>query len=102
VQFYADVDEESFYTDMPETTVSFSDISLSDVIALPKAMIYTEHDKAKNMDFSYVWKLENGQFIKQYVLTDTNFSGDEKVVILSGVKEGDILANETTDSVKEE
>jgi hypothetical protein len=97
VQFYADVDDEKFYTDMPDVTVSFQSISLSGVIALPKAMIYTEHDKAKNMDFSYVWKLEDGQFIKQYVVTDAKFSNDEKAVVLSGVKEGDILASEEND-----
>jgi multidrug resistance efflux pump len=102
VQFYADVDDESFYTDMPETTVSFSDISLSSVTALPKSMVYTEHDKAKNIDFNYVWKLENGQFIKQYVLNDSRFSSDENVVILSGVKEGDVLANEVSESTGEE
>jgi hypothetical protein len=49
------------------------------------------------MDFSYVWKLEDGQFIKQYVVTDAKFSNDEKAVVLSGVKEGDILAREEND-----
>jgi multidrug efflux pump subunit AcrA (membrane-fusion protein) len=101
VQFYASVDDETFYTDMPETTVSFPDIHLSGVIVLPESMIYTEHDKAKNMDFSYVWKLENGQFVKQYVVIDTVFSDDAAAVILSGVKAGDVLATEALISDKE-
>lgn len=95
-QFYASVEDETIYKDKPDAVIVFPGILIRDAIVLPEDMVYTEYDKEKNQNYQYVWRVVQDELVKQYVETNSTLSSDGKVVILSGVKSGDVLAVATS------
>lgn len=92
--FYVRMDDE-ITDDMGKGgSVDFPYISMEDVVVLPAGMIYEEKDAMDPKKVSYfVWKVEEGHLVKQYVLLDDTLTGNGKVV-LTGVEAGDVLARE--------
>ncbi len=92
--FYVRMDDE-ITDDMGKGgSVDFPYISMEDVVVLPAGMIYEEKDAMNPKKVSYfVWKVEEGHLVKQYVLLDDTLTGNGKVV-LTGVEAGDVLARE--------
>lgn len=92
--FYVRMDDE-IVDDMGKGgSVDFPYISMEDVVVLPAGMIYEEKDAMNPKKVSYfVWKVEEGHLVKQYVLLDDTLTGNGKVV-LTGVEAGDVLARE--------
>lgn len=94
--FYVRMDDPGFMENLSEgAPVDFSYISMQDVIVLPSGMVYQETDALNDKKVSYyVWRLVDGELVKQYVLIaeDLNVSG--KQVVLSGLRTGDVLAQE--------
>lgn len=92
--FYVRMDDE-ITDDMGKGgSVDFPYISMGDVVVLPAGMIYEEKDAMNPKKVSYfVWKVEEGHLVKQYVLLDDTLTGNGKVV-LTGVEAGDVLARE--------
>ena len=75
-------------------SVDFPYISMEDVVVLLAGMIYEEKDAMNPKKVSYfVWKVEEGHLVEQYVLLDDTLTGNGKVV-LTGVEAGDVLARE--------
>lgn len=92
--FYVEMKDVSFYNDMPTgKLVTFSYIYMQDVVAVPKKYVNTEILE-QDEECSYVWKLAGKTIVKQYVLVDDDLEDETDVVILSGVKEGDVLVSE--------
>ena len=74
---------------------TFNEYFLHDVIAVPSDFVKTETDAVNTEKvWSYVWRIVDGELVKQYVSVDDALSGKQQTVILSGLKEGDILAKE--------
>ncbi len=71
-------------------------ITLKDAIVIPGELVYTEENKTGSSKRDFVWKVVNGSPVKQYVIKGTDFGigSGQNTVILSGVSEGDILADE--------
>lgn len=92
--FYVRMDDE-ITDDMGKGgSVDFPYISMEDVVVLPAGMIYEEKDAMNPKKVSYfVWKVEEGHLVKQYVLLDDTLTGNGKVV-LTGVEACDVLARE--------
>ena len=92
--FYVRMDDE-ITDDMGKGgSVDFPYISMEDVVVLPAGMIYEEKDAMNPKKVSYfVWKVEEGHLVKQYVLLDDTLTGNGKVVLI-GVEAGDVLARE--------
>lgn len=92
--FYVRMDDE-ITDDMGKGgSVDFPYISMEDVVVLPAGMICEEKDAMNPKKVSYfVWKVEEGHLVKQYVLLDDTLTGNGKVV-LTGVEAGDVLARE--------
>lgn len=85
--FYVKLDDDFMY-DMPlNGTVNFLYVSMTGVIVLPTDMVKRESD-----DKTFVWRVKDGQLVKQYVLVDQNIANGQNQVILSGVNPGDVLA----------
>lgn len=87
--FFVRMDDESFYQDMPAGTVSFSYINMKDVTVVPSSLIYREDDQS-----CFVWRIQNGELVKQYVQIKEDLCQDGMQVVLSGIREGDVLAAE--------
>ena len=71
-------------------------LTLQDAIVLPGRLVYSEETKSGTAERSFVWKIIDGTPIKQYVIRGTDFGigNGQNTVILSGLSEGDILADE--------
>lgn len=93
--FYVRLSEEDQNKDIFKGTVTFSYLSLENVMVLSKSMIYTEKVGTDSKEKYYVWKVENGELEKQYVRFWDEDTIDGKVIILSGISAGDTLAEET-------
>ena len=84
--------------DIPEETegaeISYASVSLRDVVVLPAGVV-NEEVNALNPDITrhYVWKIVEGNFVKQYVQLAETVNTEEQVCVLEGLENGDILAN---------
>lgn len=93
--FYVEMEDESFYQNMPMGKVTFSYVAMEDVVVVPTSLVKEERN-AKNptrTDY-YVWRVVGDELVKQYVLINKEYSDVYSTHILSGVKEHDVLARE--------
>lgn len=93
--FYVKMEDESFYQNKAMGKVTFSYVSMEDVIAVPTTIV-KEEKNAKNptrTDY-FVWRVVGDELVKQYVLVNKAYSDVNTTVILSGVEEQDVLARE--------
>lgn len=90
--FYVRMEDESFYESMDATEIVFDAISMKNAIVLPLGMVYAETDKLSGQTYSYVWKIMDGNLVKQYVTVSTTMQSGSQVVVLAGVEVGDELA----------
>lgn len=93
--FYVEMEEESFYQNMPKGKLTFSYVAMEDVIVIPTALVQEEKNPKNPVKTDYfVWRIVGDELVKQYVLVDKTYSDINKTVILSGIQEQDILARE--------
>lgn len=74
--------------------VSFDGIRMDSVITIPRKALYTETDSLTQQKNSFVWRLEGGVPVKEYVLAYDAASDSENVVVLSGIDAGDTVVYE--------
>ncbi len=99
-QFFIKTDEEISKAIAGAKSISceFDSVCLDNVITVPAKAIYVETNKTDNKDKEksgknyYVWKLENGNIVKEYVKIVESMS-DEKIVVY-GIEEGDLILTE--------
>lgn len=90
--FYVEMEDETFYEDMPVGKVTFSYVAMEDVIVVPTAVVQEEaRAKDPSKKDYFVWRIEGDELVKQFVLIDEEFSDVSKTVILSGVHADDVL-----------
>ena len=77
-------------------SVSVEKINADGLIVLPGAIVHKEESKKSTLVKYFVWKIQNGKAVKQYIIPGADYKvGDyNNVVVMSGVEEGDILAKE--------
>lgn len=94
--FYVRMEDKDFVKDLPSGGYFiFDEYSLHDVIVLPSSMVKKETDAIDTeKTWYYVWRVADGELVKQYVLVDEELMGTQQTVVLSGLHEGDILAEE--------
>ncbi len=76
--------------------VEVETMHLNGMIVLPGTLVMHEESNLRDETYPFVWKIENGELVKRYVVTGTEFGfgNDSKVVVFSGVEPGDVLAME--------
>ena len=93
MQFYVEMEDESFYEDVLKGKMSFSYLTMQQIVAVPTSLVHEEKKFSKpGESFYYVWRVADGGLVKQYVIVDTSLSDINTTVILSGVEEKDVLA----------
>lgn len=67
-----------------------------DMIVIPGRLVYEEESKSNKTIKHFVWKIQNGIPVKQYVIRGNEYGlgNDTETVIIQGLSEGDILADE--------
>lgn len=96
--FYIKMNDSAFLEGQTEgdgKKLTFTSVSMHNVVVLPTSFIYAEADPmAANKVYHYVWRVVDGELIKQYVLVDDSLKASDKQVILSGIAQGDVLVRE--------
>ncbi len=93
-QFYVAMKDTSYYDHIDAETIEFDSVIFKNAVVLPAAMVYTEQDKISDTTYYYVWKIMNGELVKQYVTISEIVKDAVNIMIVAGVSEGDILAKE--------
>ncbi|MCI5620201.1 MAG: biotin/lipoyl-binding protein [Lachnospiraceae bacterium] len=87
--FYVEMDDVGFYEEAPTGILTFSYICMKDVAVIPSSLVHVESEQVY-----FVWRIQNDQLVKQYVQVSDTLVNDGMQVVLSGIKEGDVLAAE--------
>ncbi len=95
--FYAELDDTSLYSVLPKgQKFTFDYVARENTIAIPLSMVNTDSTQSAGDNNFYVWKIVEDQLVKQYVGVDTSLMQYDygQVVVISGLKAGDVLAKE--------
>lgn len=92
-QAYIMVTEE-IPSDIKTADIVYSSARLRDVVILPIALVNEEVNNLKpDITYHYVWKIVDGNFVKQYVQIADTLKTENEICVLEGLETGDILAN---------
>ena len=95
--FNAIMDDPKFFDEinMNNCVIEIIDLSMPDSIVLSSSIVSFEESKSKSEKLPFVWKIENGELVKHYISigADYGIGNYSTVYVLSGVEEGDLLAN---------
>lgn len=85
---------EEIPSDIKTADIVYSSARLRDVVILPIALVNEEVNNLKpDITYHYVWKMVDGNFVKQYVQIAETLSTENEICVLDGLESGDILAN---------
>lgn len=96
LRYYISVKEKEFYETPKGYKISYASLYLENIVTIPKNLLYHEVEKQTGREYDYVWKIVGDEMVKQYVTKGAEESSTA-YYILSGIKEGDILAKETSE-----
>ncbi|MCR5213018.1 MAG: efflux RND transporter periplasmic adaptor subunit [Eubacterium sp.] len=88
-QFYVEVDGQMTDKEIEDAEISYKGVVVKNVVVLPSAAVYTEYTELTNKEMNFVWKLEEGQIVKEYVTLYPSKSLNGKKYIISGLEAGD-------------
>ena len=96
--FYVKMDDPEFLEklNVNKAAAYLDTMQGENMIAIPARLLYKEESKTDKKEKYFVWKLQDGNPVKQYVIRGTEYGlGNEtETVILQGISNGDILADE--------
>lgn len=92
--YYVTVDNPEFYNEQIGFDLSYDESTLYGVFVVPVGTVRTE--KIETNEYTYVWRLMDGNLVKQYVTKlDRKGADITTECIVAGIKSGDILAIES-------
>lgn len=101
-RFYITMDNKEFYDSSEKCVAEYSDNTICNTVVLPRGMVYTEVDSYTLQEVFYVWRVMDGELVKQYVdAISTIVAGETVYCVLNGLKPGNVLAQEKTDAEEE-
>lgn len=106
-KFIASIDDPSFFNEgnmLTDCNVEVEVVRIPKTVTIPGNLLYSEEIKLSKERQNFVWKIVDGEIVKQYVTTGTSYGigNDTEAVILTGLEEGDVLAEEPTKYKAEE
>ena len=96
-QFYIELDtklteeEVNSIVAMGEGEVKYTAIEMDGVVTIPTIAVNKEYDDFTSTTKYFVWKMESGILVKEYVVIYETDAANGQTYILSGVEPGDIL-----------
>ena len=76
-------------SDIPEVTYAW--VSLKDVLTVPAEWVHEDNSAGEESSY-YVWRVAEGELVRQYVTLATELNDGADQVIYSGLEAGDIIA----------
>ena len=89
LQYYFELEEELDETYLTDCSMSYFGVEMDDVVVLPSTAVHTEVDMLTREERNYVWKVEDGQIVKEFVTIYETDAVTGVVYILYGVEVGD-------------
>lgn len=94
-RYYVKMDDETFYTAEDKCKIEYSVNSIKNTFVLPEGVVHSEQDEKGENVYYYVWRIVDGNLVKQYVTTTTDeYNGMKNECVINGLKAGDILAQD--------
>lgn len=94
-RYYVKMDDETFYTAEDKCKIEYSVNSIKNTFVLPEGVVHSEQDEKRENVYYYVWRIVDGNLVKQYVTTTTDeYNGMKNECVINGLKAGDILAQD--------
>lgn len=90
-QFYVEMDAELSETDLMQSEMSFNACEMHDIVVIPGSALKTEIAALSKAERYYVWKVENGDIVKEYVDVYNPHCATSVKYILNGVEPGDTV-----------
>ena len=90
-QFYIEIDGKMNGEDIEGARLSFNGMEIRDVISVPNSVIRTETDQLTGTEKNYVWKMVEGDVVKEYVKIYKTRANVEETLVLCGIEAGDRL-----------
>jgi len=90
-QFYLEMDGEISETDIMQTELSFYCCDIRDVVVIPASSLKVEIAQLSGNEKYYVWKVIDGEIVKEYVDVYHPEAASSVKYILNGVEDGDIV-----------
>ena len=90
IQYFLEMDSEVGELDMKDAVVKFNGRCNKNVVVVPSIAVHTEVNQLDSTEEkNYVWKLENGNVVKEYVTIYKSKAATGSVYIIDGVEPGD-------------
>ncbi|MBE5932268.1 MAG: efflux RND transporter periplasmic adaptor subunit [Lachnospiraceae bacterium] len=104
-RYFVKMEDDKFYDLDKDFVARYPKTIIKNSVVLPGHMVYQE-DKVKSgegtVTYTYVWKLVDGQLVKHYVQCKGGPAGSQHdICVISGLKEGDVIAQEFVDKEEE-
>lgn len=90
-QFDFRIEDEISKDDLEGAKVRFYGKDMRQVVVVPSPCVKTEYDQMAQKDLYYVWKIENGEIVKEYVTIYETTVATGTTYIMDGVEVGDKL-----------
>ena len=90
-QFYVEVDSDVTIDELSGATLLFDNNYMENAIVIPRGAIHTEVDKLSGNEKQYVWKVKNGEIVKEFIVPLESDNIGKEVMVLSGVSAGDVI-----------
>lgn len=91
--YYIKPDDDVVFSKAKYYKISYPTVSYENVVMIPNNMLYQEASKKNSAVYDYVWLIKGDEIVKQYVTLGEATKND--TIILTGLKEGDVIAKET-------
>ena len=90
-QFDFSIEDEITKDDLEGAKVRFFGKDMRQVVVVPSPCVKTEYDQMAQKDYYYVWKVEDGEIVKEYVTIYETTVATGTTYIMDGVEVGDKL-----------
>ncbi len=90
-QFYVEVDSDVTIEELTGATLLFDNNYMENSVAIPRGAIHLETDKLSGNEKYFVWKVKNGQIVKEFVVPLDSDNIGKEVLVLNGINVGDVI-----------
>ncbi len=91
LRFYARTNETLSDNDVKGAQLIYDGFGISNVVTVPVKSVHTEKNQLDGTQKRYVWKIENGEVVKEYIQIYETDAPVTQYYVISGLEEKDII-----------
>jgi hypothetical protein len=90
-QFYTEMDSKVSSLDLEKAELEFNGKEMRNVVMVPSHGVCSEVNAITLEESNYVWKMENGVPVKEYVSIYSSGAATKMTYVIDGLEPGDII-----------